>query len=266
VAGLVWYIAAPTARANVRDNLRHVLGHAAQESQVRAVFRHGALNYWDTFAMPHLSRDELRRLVPITGLEHIDAALRAGKGAILAGAHLGSIAMAGQIIPTYGYPMVSVAEDIKPEAVFDFFARQRSAHGGRMLAANTASVRELLTALRNNEVLGLVADRDVSGTGPMIDFFGAPTSFPDGAAALAVRTGAAIMPSGAIRTADGTFRAFIEPPLPMPSAGSARENVLALTRAVARRLEYHIASHPEQWTVFQKRWPQVRPGPGSSEQ
>jgi lauroyl/myristoyl acyltransferase len=266
LAGLLWYLGAPAAREAVRDNLRHVLGREPSRRQIREVFRQGALNYWDTFALAHLSHAELVRLVPIRGLEHIDAARAAGKGAILAGAHLGSIALAGQIIPARGYPMISLAEPIKPDEVFEFFARQRSAHGGRMLAAGPAAIRQLLTALRNNEVVGLVTDRDVTDNGPFIEFFGAPTRFPDGAAALSVRTGAPILPSGAIRTGNGAFEAWIEPPITIPQAATTRESVLELTRAVARRLEYHIANHPEQWTVFQKRWPQVRPGQGGSEQ
>jgi KDO2-lipid IV(A) lauroyltransferase len=266
VAGLAWYLGAPAARAAVRDNLRHVLGREPSRRQVRAVFWHGALNYWDTLVLPRLSDDELLRMVRIRGLEHLDDALAAGKGVILVGAHLGSVALAGQVIPARGYKTVIVIEAIKPQEVFDFFAHQRSAHGGRMITAGPAAVRVLLTALRNNEVIGLVTDRDVTGNGPIIDFFGAPTRFADGAAALAVRTGAPILPSGAVRAGNGTFEAWVEPPLALPRGDSTRENVLELTRAVASRLEYHIASHPEQWTVFQKRWPPVRPGQGGSEQ
>jgi phosphatidylinositol dimannoside acyltransferase len=121
-------------------------------------------------------------------------------------------------------------------------------------------VRELLSALRRNELLGLVTDRDINGTGPRIEFFGAPTTFPDGAAALAVRTGAPILAAVARLRPDGGFDGLIEPALDVPTTGDAKQDVLALTRAVAARLEYHIASHPQQWTVFQKRWPDAQSG------
>src|SRR5216683_3066052 len=115
-------------------------------------------------------------------------------------------------------------------------------------------------ALRNNEVVGLVSDRDVTGSGPTIEFFGAPTQFPDGVAALAVRTGAPILIAIATRRHDGRFDALFEPLRHVELTGDARADVVRLTRAVAGRLEYHIASHPEQWTVFQKRWAEAQPG------
>src|SRR5262249_44109344 len=123
-----------------------------------------------------------------------------------------------------------------------------------------SSVRELLATLRRNEVVGLITDRDVTGTGPVIDFFGAPTQFPDGAAVLSLRTGATILSAAAVARADGRFEAWFDPPLPLPPTGDAKRDVLELTRAVARRLEYHVANHPEQWTVFQRRWPDPNPG------
>jgi lauroyl/myristoyl acyltransferase len=134
-----------------------------------------------------------------------------------------------------------------------------------LLPTTPSSLRELLTALRRNEVVGLVADRDVTGTGPLIKFFDAPTRFADGPAALSMRTGAPILPAVAIRRADGGFDGWIESPLSRPNSGDTRRDVLSLTRAVALRLEYHIANHPEQWTVFQARWPAAGAGRGSSE-
>jgi KDO2-lipid IV(A) lauroyltransferase len=109
-------------------------------------------------------------------------------------------------------------------------------------------------------VVGLVTDRDVTGTGPFVPFFDALTRFPDGGAALAVRTGAPIIIAISIRKANGRFDALFEPLPTVPMSGDTKQDVLAVTRSVARRLEYHIANHPEQWTVFQKRWPEDGPG------
>lgn len=254
-AGTIWYTAAPAAREAVRDNLRHVLHRNPTAAHVRRVFAYGALNYWDTLALPYLTREALLALIDLDGLEHLDAALHAGQGAIMASAHLGSVSLVGQVIPALGYPLTGLLEPIRPPELFDFFVKERQAFGARLLPAGPAAVRELFTALRANQVVGLITDRDISGTGPVIDFFGTPTQFPDGAAAIALRTRAPILPAVALVKPDGRFQATIEPPLPWPGTGDGKRDVLELTRAVARRLEYHVASHPEQWTVFQKRWP-----------
>jgi KDO2-lipid IV(A) lauroyltransferase len=260
VAGLIWYAAAPTAREAVHDNLRHILGRQPTARAVARVFQYGALNYWDTFAIPHVNHAALVGLVDVHGAEHIAAARAQGKGVIACTAHLGSVAFVGQIVPALGYSMVGLIEPLASPELFEFFARQRQAQGARLLPISTGALRELVLALRRNEVVGLVTDRDVTGSGPRVPFFDALTQFPDGGAALAVRTGAAIVIAIAIRKAHGRFDALFEPLPPVPMTGDTKQDVLAVTQAIARRLEYHIAKHPEQWTVFQKRWPEGGPG------
>ena len=260
LAGSVWYLTAPAARAAVRDNLRHILGHEPTWRQVIAVFHHGAFNYWDTLLTPHLTQAQFRDLMVVHGAEHLTAALAGGKGVVCATAHLGSVAFVGQVVPALGHPMVSLVEPIDPPEVLDFLRRHREGLGARMLPVGKSALRELFLALRRNEVVGLVTDRDVTGTGPTLEFFGMPTQFPDGVAALAVRTGAPIMIAIASRRPDGRFDALFEPLPQVTSTGDPKADVVRLTQAIARRLEYHIAIHPEQWTVFQRRWPLAQPG------
>ncbi len=260
LAGTLWYLGASAAREAVRDNLQHITGRRPSNRQVREVFVQGALNYWDTLAITHLSHTQLLATVELLGRENIDNALAAGHGAILAGAHLGSVSLVGQILPAFGYPMVGIVEPIKPQGLYDFFVRQREQFGLRLFPASASGLRELLAALRRNEVLGLITDRDIAGTGPLVTLFDAPTRFADGPAALALRTGAPILPSISVRHPDATFDAIIEPPVEFTPGGDHRRDVIALTQAVATRLQYHIANHPEQWTVFQKRWPTAAPG------
>jgi KDO2-lipid IV(A) lauroyltransferase len=258
--GLAWYAAAPPARSAVRDNLKHVLGQQPTRREIMAVFQHGALNYWDTFAIPHHTKRGILDMVDIHGVENIDAALASGRGVIMASAHLGSVALVGQILPALGYTMTGLLEPLDPPELHEFFARQRQALGARLLPVGTGALRELLQALRRKEVLGLVTDRDVTGSGPMVRFFDAQAQFPDGPAALAVRTGAPILIAVSTRKRGGRFDAWIEPLPEAARTGDVKEDVLRITQAIAKRLEYHIASHPDQWTVFQKRWPEAQTG------
>ena len=260
LAGSVWYASAPVARAAVRDNLRHILRREPSWREVIAVFHHGAFNYWDTLLTPHLTLARFRELMVVQGAEHITAARESGRGVVCATAHLGSVAFVGQVVPALGHPMVSLVEPLDSPELLEFFTRHRAGLGARMLPVGKSALRELFLALRRNEVVGLVTDRDVTGTGPTIEFFGAPTQFPDGVAALAVRTGAPILIAIASRRPDGRFDALFEPVPPVTLTGDPKADVLLLTQAIARRLEYHIAIHPEQWTVFQKRWPEAQPG------
>ncbi|HLZ27882.1 MAG TPA: lysophospholipid acyltransferase family protein [Chloroflexota bacterium] len=259
LAGGLWYLGAPAARAAVQANLRHILGREPTRRQVVAVFANGVLNYWDIFAIPHLSRDTLLGLMDIRGLEHVDAARAAGHGVVAATAHLGSVSLVGQLLPALGYETLGLLEPIQPPELYEFFARQRNAGGVRLLQVGPAALRELLEGLKRNAILGIVTDRDIDGHGPMVPFFDAPTRFPDGVAALSLRTGAPILVAIPTRLPDGRFIALFEPLPPVALTGDRKADLRLLTQAVARRLEYHIASHPEQWTVFQKRWPDAQP-------
>jgi lauroyl/myristoyl acyltransferase len=258
LAGIVWYLAAPTSRAAVRDNLRHILGRQPSKRLVAKVFQNGVLNYWDIFAIPHLSPEQVLALMVIRGLEHVDAARAKGRGVVAATAHLGSVSLVGQLLPTLGYETLGLLEPIQPPELYEFFARQRNARGVRLMQVGPAALRELILGLRRNAILGIVTDRDIDGTGPMVPFFDASTRFPDGVASLSLRTGAPILIAVPIRRPDGRFDALFEPLPPVPLTGDRKHDVLQVTQAVARRLEYHIASHPEQWTVFQKRWPDAQ--------
>ena len=260
IAGCFWFLFGSGARAAVRDNLRHVLKREPTRLEILRVFQHGALNYWDTFDLPHATHQQLIELVDLHGIEHIDAARAAGRGVICAGPHLGSVAFVSQVLPALGYPVVALVEPFDPPEVFEFFARQRQALGTRLLPAGTPAVRQLLLALRRNEVVGLVTDRDMTGSGPIIPFFSTLTHFPDGAAVISLRTGAPILIAVAVRKAHGRFDAWIEPLPEIERTGNQKQDTLLLTQAVAKRLEYYVAKHPEQWTVFQRRWDRVSSG------
>jgi lauroyl/myristoyl acyltransferase len=259
-AGVVWYLTVPRVRRAVRHNLRHVLGREPSRCEIVAVFQNGILNYWDTFAIAHMSHETVLELVDIHGREHLETAFAGGRGVVVASAHIGSVALVGQILPALGYKTTALLEPFDPPELYEFFARLRQSMGARLLPAGTAALRELLLALRRKEVIGLVTDRDVTGSGPMVPFFDAETQFPDGGAALSVRTGAPLVVAVCARRPDGRFDAWMEPPLSAAPTGDPKRDVLQLTRALARRLEYHIAKHPEQWTVFQQRWPEGQPG------
>lgn len=253
---LAW-LAARGPRRAVESNLRRVLGSAGPPPQrmVRAVFRHGARAYYDTFRIPATPSPELERLVEAEGWEHLDAALAAGRGAILVGAHLGSVSLTGQLVALRGYPLVAVVEPLRPEALYRLMARVRGAGGARLLPLSPTVGRELIAALRRNEVVALIADRDVGQTGIRVPFFGESASLPSGPAVLSLRTGAPMLIAVALRQAAGRFRGVIEPPLEARRSGAFRQDVEAMTRRIAARFEYYIGQDPTQWTVFQPIWP-----------
>jgi phosphatidylinositol dimannoside acyltransferase len=116
--------------------------------------------------------------------------------------------------------------------------------------------RAVLQALRANEIVCLLCDRDIKRAGVEVDFFGERTTLPAGPATLALRTSAPIFPVGVYftRRVNG-HHAVIRPPLPATRGGSLREDVARVTQALAHELEFLIRRAPEQWHLFQPNWP-----------
>jgi len=270
-------LAAPGARRAVAANLAQVRGGQAFGGRgrrhawaVRGVFRHVLRNYYDTFRLPALSDAAVRAFVDIDGLEHLRAALALGRGAILVSAHVSSVAFAVQALALAldGHPGIVAVEAVEPPELLDVLRRARSSHGWRCRALGPGLAGELAAALGRNEVVCLVADRDIGGAGMVLDFFGRPARLPTGPALLALRTGAPVVPASVSRRPDGRLNGRIGPPLPATRTAYWRADVAEITRRITAHLEYHIGRFPEQWTVLQRIWEHDvrsgRPAPSSA--
>jgi lauroyl/myristoyl acyltransferase len=97
----------------------------------------------------------------------------------------------------------------------------------------------------------LPSDRDITGSGIEVDFFGEKARMMGGPAALAVQTGAALMPVTLWFEGPG-WGAHIHEEIPVPAAGSRRDKVLAMTQEVARVFEEGIRAYPEDWHMLQR--------------
>jgi KDO2-lipid IV(A) lauroyltransferase len=113
-------------------------------------------------------------------------------------------------------------------------------------------------ALRDNQPVCLLADRDLSGDGVEVEFFGEMTTLPAGPATLALRTGAPLVPAGIYFRPRGGHYAKIGPPVPVERSGRLRQDIARITQELARRFEDLIRDAPEQWHLMQPNWPSDR--------
>jgi phosphatidylinositol dimannoside acyltransferase len=249
----------PEQRRIVAENLARVLGHPPDSflvnQAVEECYRLYGRYWYETFALRTMPPDEVDRRFSIDGAEHIDRALEAGRGAIMALPHMGNWDAAGHWLCLHGYRMTAVAEELKPESVFELFLRHRRALGMGIVPLSSASKtgQALLRLLGENEVITLVADRDLTGRGVEVEMFGARTQMPAGPAYLSLATGSPLS-AAAVFTTDEGWRCRIEPPLEIDRTGDTRTDVAALTRLLAGRFERFIASAPTDWHMFQPFW------------
>ncbi|GAB3657108.1 phosphatidylinositol mannoside acyltransferase [Actinocorallia lasiicapitis] len=241
-------------------NLARVLGTAPDAPEVRALSRKAMrsyLRYWlETFRLPVLSERRICDGMHVTGHEQIHAAVAAGRGVVLALPHMGNYDHAGAWLVYEGHPLVTVAERLKPESLFERFVAYRESLGFEILpltGGSASSFGILARRLRERRVICLVADRDLTSTGVEVEFFGATARMPGGPAALAVQTGAALLPVTLWFDGDD-WGARVHAEVPLPEQGARPEKIKTMTQAVADAFAEGIAAHPEDWHMLQKVW------------
>jgi KDO2-lipid IV(A) lauroyltransferase len=215
------------------------------------------IRYWAEGArLPSLSASTVAAGIHVQDYARITEARRRGSGAILALPHLGGWEWAGRWLADQGNPVTVVVERIDPPELFDWFARLRADLGMKVVVLGADAGRATLRALKQNEVVCLLSDRNIGGGGVEVEFFGERTKLPAGPATLALRTGAPIFPVAVYFTPepDGHL-AVVRPPVPVERRGSLREDVATITRHLAAELEQLIRRAPEQWHLFQPNWP-----------
>ena len=278
--GELWYRVTPGRAAMARANLGRVCASLAVtgggtprarraadprelERLVRAAFRHAARTYAEQLRRPALERSLWGRLT-IENPREVEAAMAAGPS-VFATMHFGSIQAIGEVLsrlsPT---PVTAPMETLDDPALQAFMARTRVSSGLRLVSLREAR-RELKAALRRGEMVGLVADRDVSGGGIMVPLFGAPAPVPAGPAMLAIECGVPIRVAAVRRVAGERYAGSlvtVDPAVVGAGAASRRERVEAVLRAEAGAFEHFIAGAPEQWwAVFFPIWPDLGPAP-----
>ena len=214
--------------------------------------------YWvESFRLPSLSKRTVERGFEVVGYdEHLVPALAQGKGVILALPHLGGWEWAGRWMTDRGHPMTVVVEPLANVELFEWFTELRAKLGMTVVPLGPEAGAAVLKALRNNEVVCLLCDRDLQGDGVEVEFFGETTTLPPGPATLSLRTGAPVLPTGVYFTKSyNGHSAIVRPPLSMERTGKLRADVGRMTQDLAHELEWLIRRAPEQWHLFQPNWP-----------
>ena len=252
--------ASPVRREMYQRHLRRVdptMGRTAIRIATQRAFDSYAQYYMESFRLPTLSKRTVARGFSTEGYHHVDEALERGHGVILALPHMGGWEWAGRWMTDRGHKLTVVVEAIEPPELFEWFVELRKGLGMTVvpLGPNVASI--VIKALRANEIVCLLCDRDIDRSGVDVEFFGERTTLPAGPATLGLRTGAAILPTGVYFTPRyNGHHAIVRPPLPTERhGGGLRDDVGRVTQLLAHELEFLIRRAPDQWHLFQPNWP-----------
>jgi KDO2-lipid IV(A) lauroyltransferase len=266
-AGPVAGAMAEGRRHQVERNLLRIHGPEFRGRRLRQVVSatfSSYARYWaESLRLPRVRPAELDARFSNDGFRHIQQAREAGHGAILALPHLGAWEWAGfWLTAVSDIPLTVVVEPLDPPEVFDWFVQLRQSLGMRVVPLGPNAGTEVMRALKRNEVVALLCDRDLTGGGVPVDFFGERTTLPAGPATLALRTGAALLPTAvyyqgwsSLLSPVADHHARVGSPLAVERQGRLRDDVNRLTGDLARELERLIRIAPEQWHMLQPNWP-----------
>ena len=178
-----------------------------------------------------------------------------GRGIVMALPHVGSWEWGGAWLALEGMPMTAVVERLEPEQLFEWFIAQRASMGLTAVPLGEGSSAAMLRTLKEGEIAGLVSDRDLAGNGIEVEFFGERTTMPGGAATLALRSGAPLLPVVVYSGPGDWHTGVVHPALDTQRRGTLRADVTRVTQDLATCFEHDIRRHPEQWHLFQPNWP-----------
>ena len=249
----------PTRRLLVARHLQRAdptLSGMALRRAVNETFESYAAYWLEAFRLPTLTPAELDAGMTYEGYGHLEQSLHRGNGTILVLPHLGGWEWTGfWFTRVVGVPITAVAERIEPPELYEWFTSFRTSLGINVVPLGPDAGREVIAALKRNDLVTLLCDRDIEGTGVEVTFFGERTTLPAGPATLALRTGADLVPGAMYNRPGGIHHGYIRPPIPVERQGRLREDVARITQEIAGELEILIRRDPTQWHLMSPNWP-----------
>lgn len=246
-------------RANYA-RVRPELSERELDDLVKAGMRSYLRYYCEAFRLPDRTAQELRAAVRVEGDAPVRELLAQGRPVLCFLGHLGNWDLAGAWGARELGPVVTVAERLKPEAVYADFLAFRESLGMTILPLTGGPdvFAELRAHLTGPVVMPLLADRDLTARGVEVDLCGHRSSMAAGPAALSLASGAPLFPvSIHYEPVPGlTWRhriviTFHEPVEP-PGSGPTRAKATAMTQACADVLGAAIRAHTEDWHMMQR--------------
>ena len=204
---------------------------------------------------PHLTRENIDKVVILEGHGNFLEGQRRGKGVLYLTGHIGAWELSSFAHALYGYALHYMARPLDNKRVDELVNQYRCSSGNRPIFKNE-SARVMLKILKDSGTIGILADQNtMPEEGVFVDFFGKSACTTTGIARVALHTGAAVVPGYAYwDDAAQKYRLRFEPPVELMRTGDTERDVLENTQRFATVIEEIIRRHPDQWVWLHKRW------------
>jgi Kdo2-lipid IVA lauroyltransferase/acyltransferase len=220
----------------------------------RRSFQNLGKNAVELVNFPRLKK-ELDRRITVEGREFLEEGLARGRGLIWITGHLGNWELMACYMAHKGYPFRVVAREIYESRLNRLLLGFRNDAAVKVILRDSPSAgREMLKALKDGEVIGMLIDQDTQVKGVMADFFGRKANTPAGPAILARRRAVPVLAGFIHRVSDGRHRIVIHPPIEIAETSDAERDIVTNTERFNKMIERHIREDPEGWVWMHRRW------------
>jgi KDO2-lipid IV(A) lauroyltransferase len=240
----------------LRSNYARVLPQIS-EQELNKLTKDGMrsyLRYWiDTFRLNTWSKDQIVSTTTVVNEHLLRDPIKSKQGCLVVLPHAGNWDHAAAYFCSTGINLSTVAEKLKPEAIFLKFLAYRESIGIEVLHTEQKVIPTLLERLNEGKLVALVADRDLSRNGIEVDFLGGTAKMPSGPARLILDSNAAFISAYITYNKVGIHIEFQEIG-PKPESGTDEEKVIALTQLMANNFAAGIKRSPVDWHMLQRIW------------
>src|SRR5688500_16083035 len=225
----------------------------------KSMFQHFGRLLLELLKYSSLSQERQMAQVEWEGEERVRLALAQGKGILFCTGHFGFWEHQAIAHALKFEPMAVLARPLDNPRLHDLLERIRVSNGNPVLYRHGA-VRKALRLLAEGRSVGILIDQHMTSPDAIyVDFFGRPAATTSTLAALALRTGAPVIPLFAFPLANGGYGMIYEHPVAPPLQNSP-DAIREFTQRCTDVLEMHVRRHPELWLWMHRRW-RGAPGP-----
>lgn len=203
---------------------------------------------------PKINKFNIDNFIRIENAGILEGELKKGRGVILLTAHFGNWEMLALTTRVKGYPGSAIGRRLYFHKYDQYLNSLRKIHDVNVIYRDQ-SPRSILKVLRAGKIIGMLADQDVDSVeGVFVDFFGRPAYTPIGPAALAMASGASIVPAFMVRIESDKHVMMIDKPVEITDTGNKEADLLTNTKRWSDIVESYIRRYPDQWVWMHRRW------------
>jgi len=255
--GLLAFIFNRKRRLVAYANLKAAFAKEKSPKELREITKRVYQTLVQTFVeilnLTKVNRKYVDRYVEVVNMDRVQSAAKSGRGTILLTGHFGDWELSSLVASVVGFPIMVLAREQKMRRLNELLNRLRESNGCKVIGKGI-SVKSILRALYERNIVGILSDQDAGKNGVFVDFFGRPASCHAGPFEMAQRTNSLILPNFIVRTKGACHKLFLEEYIDLKDSSSSMDDIKQGVQEFTNLLERYIRKYPDQWLWLHKRW------------